>query len=171
MSNDKSRDASPATFPQVLAYLELAEKYRISEFQLREGDFELEFQRGETSPAVNPLPVPATTLAPPIPSPTVSAPLPPRPAPSAPVAGPAAGVRVLSSPITGTFYAAPAPGEAPFAPPGSEVRAGQTLCIVEAMKMMNEIKSEVAGRILAVLADNEALVRQGDPLFHIAPGD
>ena len=74
---------------------------------------------------------------------------------------------VATSPMVGTFYRAPAPGEAPFVSVGDPVRVGQTLCIIEAMKVMNEIEAEVNGTIVEILVDNALPVEFNQPLFHI----
>jgi acetyl-CoA carboxylase biotin carboxyl carrier protein len=76
---------------------------------------------------------------------------------------------VIKSPMVGTFYRAPAPDAPPFVEVGQDVDVGQVVCILEAMKLMNEIKSEVAGRVLEVLADNASPVEFGQPLFAIEP--
>jgi len=102
--------------------------------------------------------------------------------PSAVLAGPAesapqaeASVRsgedlhLVKSPIVGTFYGSPSPGAEPFVKVGVHVDAGQTLCIVEAMKLMNEIESEVSGEVLRIFAENGQPVEYGQPLFGIRP--
>jgi len=76
---------------------------------------------------------------------------------------------VIKSPMVGTFYRAPAPDAPPFVEIGHDIEVGQVVCIVEAMKLMNEIKSEVAGRITEVLVDNGAPVEFGQPLFVVEP--
>lgn len=76
---------------------------------------------------------------------------------------------LVKSPIVGTFYASPSPGAEPFVKIGAHVDAGQTLCIVEAMKLMNEIESEVSGEVLRVFAENGQPVEYGQPLFGIRP--
>ena len=96
------------------------------------------------------------------------------PAPAASVgaskAADAAGNRVvIKSPMVGTFYRAPAPDAPAFVDAGQEIEAGQVVCIVEAMKLMNEIKSETAGKILEVLVDNGEPVEFGQPLFAVEP--
>ena len=73
------------------------------------------------------------------------------------------------SPLVGVFYRAPWPGAPPFAEPGDKVSAGQTLCIVEAMKLMNEIKSEIRGKVIEILVENAEPVEFGQPLFLIEP--
>jgi acetyl-CoA carboxylase biotin carboxyl carrier protein len=75
----------------------------------------------------------------------------------------------ISSPMVGTFYRAPAPGEQPFVEIGDRVRVGQTVCIIEAMKLMNEIEAEVSGQIIDVLVHNGEPVEYGQPLMRINP--
>jgi acetyl-CoA carboxylase biotin carboxyl carrier protein len=74
---------------------------------------------------------------------------------------------LVTAPMVGTFYVSPAPGAKPFVEVGQEVRVGQVLCVIEAMKMMNQIESERAGKIIAVLAKNGEPVEFGQPLFAI----
>jgi acetyl-CoA carboxylase biotin carboxyl carrier protein len=76
---------------------------------------------------------------------------------------------LVKSPIVGTFYASPSPGAEAFVKIGNHVDAGQTLCIVEAMKLMNEIESEVSGEVLRIFAENGQPVEYGQPLFGIRP--
>jgi acetyl-CoA carboxylase biotin carboxyl carrier protein len=78
-----------------------------------------------------------------------------------------ASVHYITSPFVGTFYPAPTPGAEPFVKVGSEVKPGQTLCIVEAMKLMNEIEADVGGTILEVLRENGKPVEYGDKLFKV----
>ena len=78
---------------------------------------------------------------------------------------------VIKSPMVGTFYRAPAPDAPPFVEVGQDVEVGQVLCIIEAMKLMNEIKSETAGRVVETLVDNGEAVEFGQPLFAIEPSD
>jgi len=78
-------------------------------------------------------------------------------------------LHLVKSPIVGTFYASPSPGAEPFVKVGNHVDSGQTLCIVEAMKLMNEIESEVSGEVLRIFAENGQPVEYGQPLFGIRP--
>jgi acetyl-CoA carboxylase biotin carboxyl carrier protein len=78
-------------------------------------------------------------------------------------------LHLVKSPIVGTFYDAPSPGAEPFVKVGSRVDVGQTLCIVEAMKLMNEIEAEVGGEVLRIFAENGQPVEYGQPLFGIRP--
>ncbi|MXW64498.1 MAG: acetyl-CoA carboxylase biotin carboxyl carrier protein [Bacteroidetes bacterium SB0662_bin_6] len=125
-------------------------------------------------------PPPAAYAPPPAPAPAPSAP-PAQPAPVAPAPEPPPSQEavaenqlaasrngtVVKAPIVGTFYRAPAPGEAPFVEVGDIVRAGDTLCIIEAMKLMNEIESEVDGKVAEILVDDALPVEYDHPLFLI----
>ncbi|HXT21947.1 MAG TPA: acetyl-CoA carboxylase biotin carboxyl carrier protein, partial [Thermoanaerobaculia bacterium] len=93
----------------------------------------------------------------------------PAPAAAAAESAPAAAAHVVTSPIVGTFYAAPSPDAEPFVRVGDRVRVGQVLCIVEAMKLMNEIESDVAGTVMQVYPKNAQPVEYGEPLFGIRP--
>jgi len=75
----------------------------------------------------------------------------------------------VPSPMVGTFYRAPAPGESPFVEVGDRIRSGQTVCIIEAMKLMNEIEAEVSGQIMEILVQNGEPVEYGQPLMRINP--
>lgn len=88
----------------------------------------------------------------------------PSPAPAATPSG-----HVVTSPLVGTFYRRPSPEEPAYVDVGGEVKAGQTLCIVEAMKVMNEIKSDVSGTVREILADDGNIVEYGQPLIAIDP--
>jgi acetyl-CoA carboxylase biotin carboxyl carrier protein len=88
-------------------------------------------------------------------------------APAAPA--PEEGLHMVKSPIVGTFYEAPSPGAPPFVKPGDGVEVGQVLCIVEAMKLLNEIESDVAGEIVKKLAVNGQPIEYGQELFVIRP--
>lgn len=77
------------------------------------------------------------------------------------------GYHVINSPFVGTFYASPSPGAASFVTKGKKVSKGDTLCILEAMKIMNEIESDVSGEIVEICVENESLVEFGQPLFKV----
>ena len=81
------------------------------------------------------------------------------------------GLHAVRSPVVGTFYRAPAPGENFYVEVGDEVSAGQTLCIVEAMKLMNEIVADVSGEVVEVLAENAGGVEYDQPLFYLRPDE
>ncbi len=81
------------------------------------------------------------------------------------------GLHAVRSPVVGTFYRAPAPGEDPYVEVGDTVSSGQTLCIVEAMKLMNEIVADVPGEVVEVLAENAGGVEYDQPLFYLRPDE
>src|SRR5262249_57637133 len=85
----------------------------------------------------------------------------------APAPPPAARGQQVTAPMVGTFYSGPAPGAKPFVDIGTEVKPGDTLCVIEAMKMMNQIESEVAGRVVSILVENGSPVEFGQALFII----
>lgn len=120
--------------------------------------------RGVVSPSVEVTPVISPTA--PAPAPVV----PPAPLPATVPADEATdGTFLQKSPMVGTFYRAPSPGAPPFVEVGGRVRPGQTLCIIEAMKLMNELEAEVAGTVLEILVQNGQPVEYGEPLFRIQP--
>ncbi|MBI3332594.1 MAG: acetyl-CoA carboxylase biotin carboxyl carrier protein [Candidatus Omnitrophica bacterium] len=94
----------------------------------------------------------------------------PEPAAAGPEAVPKPAGMEIKSPMVGTFYRAPAPEAPPFVEVGQEVEPGQVLCIIEAMKLMNEIKAEIKGRILQILVENGQPVQFGQALFLVEPG-
>lgn len=107
-------------------------------------------------------------------TPRASAPLPPAASPTrtpsaAPLEEPSSHWVPVAAPMVGTFYRAPGPDQPPFVQEGDRVEAGQTLCVIEAMKMFNEIPAEVSGRVVRVLVENGAPVEYGQPLFLIDP--
>lgn len=120
-------------------------------------------QAAQAAPAIIEIPQAAPAPAAPVPS---AAPA----APSAPSAAPASsspsGTQV-TSPMVGTFYRAPSPGADPFVEVGTQVKKGDTLCIIEAMKLLNEIEAEVSGTVKEILVDNGSPVEFGQPLFVI----
>ncbi|HET6658348.1 MAG TPA: acetyl-CoA carboxylase biotin carboxyl carrier protein [Rubrobacter sp.] len=81
------------------------------------------------------------------------------------------GLHAVRSPVVGTFYRAPAPGEDVYVEVGDTVSAGQTLCIIEAMKLMNEIVADVSGEVVEVLAENAGGVEYDQPLFYLRPDE
>ena|SRR5688572_23401489 len=143
--------------------IELLEESGLAEIEITEGEESVRIARvTQGSQVVHQL------SAAPVPAPTVPAPAPPAPSPAAAAAAPAArDENLVTAPMVGTFYASPSPGAKSFVEVGQEVRVGQVLCIIEAMKMMNQIESERAGKVVAVLAKNGEPVEFGQPLFAI----
>jgi acetyl-CoA carboxylase biotin carboxyl carrier protein len=147
----------------------------IAEFELERGDIKVRIKRGGAGVMIA-APGDARYLAvPPTPAPiavTPAAPTAPASTPAAPSPGAAepaeeAGLHTIRSPIVGTFYEAASPGAPPFVKVGDTVTVGQVLCIIEAMKLMNEIESDYAGEIVKKLVSNAQPVEYGQPLFAI----
>ncbi len=161
----------------------------VAEFEMEKGGMRIRVRRGETrastpapptiiSPAVLPLTIPAIPATPPAPatSAVADAATPPAVASEA-GASPAEGtpsessdsLYIIKSPLVGTFYGSPSPNAEPFVRPGDAVRVGQVLCIIEAMKLMNEIESETSGEIIRIYVENGQPVEYGQSLFAIKP--
>jgi len=143
--------------------IDLVQESGIGEIEITEGEEKVRISRQLASqpmimaaPAMQPMMAPGMMQAP-----QAAA------APAAPEAAPQPTGHQLKSPMVGTFYRAPSPGAPPFAEIGQSVSKGQTLCIIEAMKLLNEIESDVAGTVKAILVENGQPVEYGQPLFLI----
>jgi len=175
VSNSMSLDVD--ALRQIIEMLEASE---VTSLSWRRGQERLEIRRGPPPmPAMPAAPVGPGVTAVPLASPTpaasafaVSAP-PPAASPAAAAAGAksstAAAGTLVTSPFVGTFYRTPAPEQPAFVDVGSVVKKGQVLCIIEAMKLMNEIEAEVGGRVMEILAKNGQPVEFGQALFRIEP--
>jgi acetyl-CoA carboxylase biotin carboxyl carrier protein len=144
----------------------------IAEFELERGDVKVRVKRGhQPQVSVAGMPAPQYVHVPSVAATPTSEPHYPPPAPTPPAAAPGAegeaGIHYVKSPIVGTFYESPSPGSPPFVKVGDTVTAGQILCIIEAMKLMNEIESDAAGEIVKMLVSNGQPVEYGQPLFGI----
>jgi acetyl-CoA carboxylase biotin carboxyl carrier protein len=142
----------------------------IAEFELERGDVKVRIRRAGEHTVVHAHPEPryfsvsaAPTAAPQAGMVPAGAP----PPPAAPSAPPEEVLHMVKSPIVGTFYEAPSPGAPPFVKVGDTVEVGQVLCIVEAMKLLNEIESDVAGEVIKKLATNGQPIEYGQELFAI----
>jgi acetyl-CoA carboxylase biotin carboxyl carrier protein len=143
--------------------IELLEESGLAEIEITEGEESVRIARNSPHAQV-------VTQYAAAPAPAAAAAPAPAATPAAPAAAPAPAARdenLVTAPMVGTFYASPAPGAKSFVEVGQEVRVGQVLCIIEAMKMMNQIESERAGKVVAVLAKNGEPVEFGQPLFAI----
>lgn len=149
----------------IKAIIDLMKKNSITEFELERQDSKIRLKRGnggsiaremDDAPAIIPMPMPSVAGTPP---------------PIAPPTLPAAatGEIEIKSPMIGTFYRSPSPEAAPYAEVGTEVSSETVVCIIEAMKVMNEIKAEVKGVVTQVLAENGKPVEFGQPLFKVRP--
>lgn len=143
--------------------IELLEESGLAEIEISEGEESVRiarFSHGGPVPQGAPAQAPVSAAGP-----AAASPAPPAPAVAQVPA--AHDKNLVTAPMVGTFYASPAPGAKSFVEVGQEVRVGQVLCIIEAMKMMNQIESERAGKVVAVLAKNGEPVEFGQPLFAI----
>ena len=144
---------------KVKKLIELLEESGVAEIEIKEGEESVRISRHGTAPVTTYVQAAAAPAAAPLPA--------PRPAARAPLEEPEATrpENTVTAPMVGTFYASAAPGAKSFVDIGTEVKVGQTLCIIEAMKMMNQIESDKSGRIAAVLVKNGDPVEFGQPLF------
>ncbi|MEB3168915.1 MAG: acetyl-CoA carboxylase biotin carboxyl carrier protein [Synechococcaceae cyanobacterium] len=152
---------------QLRELLALIGESDIQELRLEGEDFRLEVRRNLPPPASvvqAPAPVPSAVAAATPPSAAATPSLPPPPA--AAVRG---DLVAITAPMVATFYRSPAPGEPPFVVVGDRVSAGQPVCILEAMKLMNELETETAGEVVEILVDNGTPVEFGQVLMRIRP--
>lgn len=150
----------------IKAIIDLMKKNSLSEFELEKQEFKIKLKRSPGAAGGEDFPVTYT-----LPSQVAAAPPAAIAAPTAPLpAAPAASTGVeIKSPMIGTFYRAPSPESANYVEVGTEVNPDTVVCIIEAMKVMNEIKAEVRGIITEVLVDNAKPVEFGQPMFKIKP--
>jgi len=147
--------------------IELLEESGIAEIEIKEGEEAVRISRMPTGAAamhgMHSMPTYAMPMAAQVAAPAQIASAPA--AAEAPAARPRTNEHVVTAPMVGTFYSAPSPGAKSFVEIGDEVKVGQTLCIIEAMKMMNQIESDKAGRVTSIMARNGDPVEFGQPLF------
>lgn len=150
--------------------VEFLKENQVAEFALDRGDVKIQLKFIQpVAPAVTQvLAAPGVMAAPlPMPMPAPGSPLAAPLAPAAAAPEPDADLHIIKSPIVGTYYGSPSPGAAPFVGPGDRVEKGQVVCIIEAMKLMNEIESDAAGEIVKVLVTNGQPIEFGQPLFAV----
>lgn len=150
---------------KVKKLIELLEESGISELEICEGEESVRISRHPRMSMAAPMAPPAMLQAAVPASP--ASPSPAKPATAAGEHKPRNDDQTITSPMVGTYYSASAPGAKPFVDIGQEIKMGQILCIIEAMKMMNQIESDKAGRVTAILAKNGEPVEFGQPLFII----
>jgi acetyl-CoA carboxylase biotin carboxyl carrier protein len=149
--------------------LRILEAQDITEFELEQDGVKLRVCRSSAGPPGAPAAVVTHVATAPPAAPLPGASAPPAPEAAAPAALPPADGTVVKSPIVGTFYRSPDPNSPAFVSVGDNVKVGQVLCIIEAMKLMNEIEAEMAGEVVKVHPENGQPVQYGDPLFTIRP--
>ena len=150
-------------FDEITKILEMMREHELSEFELERDNFKLRIRKQEAGHWVAAAPHPTHTAP-------IAPPSPPGAVASAPVLTSAdedVELGIVKSPIVGTFYRAPEPGAKSFAEVGDKVKKGQVLCIIEAMKLMNEIKSDCDGEVASVYVQNGQAVQFGERLFAV----
>jgi acetyl-CoA carboxylase biotin carboxyl carrier protein len=152
MRNEEEKRQDSLPLDQVEKVVELLRESGVGEIRVRRGETEISVKATPEAPPAPPLPVASVPVSEPV-----------------EVAPEANGLHAIRSPLVGTFYRAPAPGEEAYVEVGDTVKAGQVLCIVEAMKMMNEIVADVPGEVVEVLAENSGGVEYDQPLFRLRP--
>lgn len=154
-NGDENRQEDRLPLDQVERVVELLRESGVGEIRVRWGETEISVKAAPEAPPAIPH-RPAAGV--------------PEPAEAAPEVSPETnGLHAIRSPLVGTFYRAPAPGEDSYVEVGDTVKAGQVLCIVEAMKMMNEIVADIPGEVVEVLAENSGGVEYDQPLFRLRP--
>jgi acetyl-CoA carboxylase biotin carboxyl carrier protein len=154
-------------FDEITRILGMMREHELSEFELERDNFKLRIRKQGGGHWVAANPQPQQTYVP-APSATSAA----QPSPGVPALTPAnddVEFAIVKSPIVGTFYSASEPGAKPYASVGDTVQKGQILCIIEAMKLMNEIHAEISGQIVKVYVENSHAVQYGERLFAIKP--
>jgi acetyl-CoA carboxylase biotin carboxyl carrier protein len=147
---------------KVKKLIELLEESGVAEIEIHEGEESVRISRQSAAPAMAPMPYPMMA-----PAPAAAPSAAPTPAAEAPAEAAIPAGHAVNSPMVGTFYRAPSPGASAFVEVGSRVNVGDTLCIIEAMKMLNQIEADKAGVIKAVLVENAEPVEYGQALFVI----
>lgn len=166
----------PQDIQDLKELIEFLKQYQVAEFDLDRGDMKIRLKFAQPDPAVPSTsdlarilasaPVAAAAIQPAVTvDPVANAPVPAPP--TQPTVDTVESVHFVKSPIVGTFYGSPSPGAPAFVAPGDHVEKGQVICIVEAMKLMNEIESDVAGEVVKCLVTNGQPVEFGQPLFSI----
>ena len=158
-------------FQDIERLLELARQHDLAELELERDGLKLRIRKAGAGypPLVAPVQVSHVPVGPPLPAPSPVTPAAPAPAVANPEEPdePPVELAVVKSPIVGTFYRSPEPGAAPFVDVGQHVKKDQVLCIIEAMKLMNEITSEYEGEIVSAYVENGKPVQYGERLFAI----
>lgn len=159
-------------FDEINRILDMMREHELSEFELEREGFKIRIKKGAPLNAPASPAVPAVPHGAPAPQqPFASPPPPPLEAVPSPEAPPSDEVdfAIVKSPIVGTFFRSAEPGAAPFVEVGTTVKKGEVLCIIEAMKLMNEIEAETKGRVVRILVENAQPVEFGQKLFLVEP--
>ncbi|MEL7052499.1 MAG: acetyl-CoA carboxylase biotin carboxyl carrier protein [Cyanobacteria bacterium J06588_5] len=170
----------PVNFKELRELVAVLNQTDIAELTLKNAEFELTLRKPSAlkpdvvmnaAPAAAMVPMPVGAMPPTqMPAPADAAPTaedPPAPPPAAPVVD--SSLVEITSPMVGTFYRSPAPDESAFVEVGDRIQSGQTVCIIEAMKLMNELEAEVSGEIVDILVENADPIEFGQPLMRVRP--
>lgn len=167
MSEDIAQKKKPMKAKEIQELIDYISNSGLAEVKIKTEEFELSIKKyAETAQVVH--------AAAPAPIAAAPAPVAAAPAPAAPVAAPApaptpSNLLEIKSPMIGTFYLTPNPDSPAFVSEGSSIKAGETVCIIEAMKLFNEIESEISGKIVKILVANASPVEYDQPLFLVDP--
>ncbi|MBX2979535.1 MAG: acetyl-CoA carboxylase biotin carboxyl carrier protein [Flavobacteriales bacterium] len=154
---------------QIQDLIKFVSKSGVSEVEIEQKDFKITIKTAASKKEVQVITQAAPAVAAPAPVAAAPAPAPAAPAAPAPAATEDSKYITIKAPMIGTFYRAAGPGKPVFVNVGDEVKAGKTICIIEAMKLFNEIESEVSGKIVKVLVDDAKPVEYDQPLFLVDP--
>ena len=156
----------PEDIEDLKQLIEFLKESQVAEFDLDRGDMKIRLKFNQ---AAGPVASPIVASVPFVAAPGMLSAAPPQavPATPPPAAEPESDLHIVKSPIVGTFYGSPSPGAAAFVSPGERVEKGQVICIVEAMKLMNEIETDASGEVVKCLVSNGQAVEYGQPLFSI----
>ncbi|GAB4244714.1 MAG: acetyl-CoA carboxylase biotin carboxyl carrier protein [Candidatus Methylacidiphilales bacterium] len=146
---------------EIKTLIDLMNKNGLAEFELEKADFKIRLKKASAD-------LPPVSVALPTPAYPVPAPISPPPPPSTPPPS-SSDLPTINSPMVGTLYVAPSPDSPPYVTVGSVVTPETVVCIIEAMKVMNEIKAEMSGTIVEILVENGKPVEFGRPLFRVKP--
>ena len=159
----------PQDIQDLKELIEFLKQYQVAEFDLDRGDIKIRLKFAQPAAPTAGIADLARLAGAAVPA-QAAPPAESTASPTAPAADPDAGLHILKSPIVGTFYGSPSPGAPAFVSPGDRVEKGQVICIVEAMKLMNEIESDAAGEIVKCYITNGQPIEFGQPLFSIRVG-
>lgn len=165
MANPSQTGGEAFDIRRVKRLVELMQENELTELDIQQGDMRIQLKRGGPSASVHP-PVYAYSGAPVLP-PAPLASVPSAVTPAAVAVPEERNTQIIKSPMVGTFYSAPNPTSGPFVKVGDTIGPETTVCLIEAMKVYNEIQAECSGKIIAVLAKNGATVEYGTPLFKV----
>ncbi|MFG3816120.1 acetyl-CoA carboxylase biotin carboxyl carrier protein [Limnothrix redekei] len=163
----------PLDFDELRELLLVLNQTDIAEVTLKQGDYELTVRKAVAAAAagtaIAPMAMAAAPIAPAAAPVTMATPLEPAAPPASPPPLNDPKLLEIKSPMVGTFYRAPAPGEPPFVQPGDRIASGQTVCIIEAMKLMNELEAEISGEVVEILVENAQPVEFDQVLMRVRP--